>query len=183
MALRDALLEGGDDLLVGDLLALQIALHELVGVLGNLVHELLAVFLRAGLEVVGDGYLARAPPALAGVLVALHVDQVDQAAGLVLRADRNFRRDDMWAERCLQGVQRREEVRALAIEHVHEDQPRQAFLSGAIPQPLGADLDAGDAVDDDHRGVDHSQGAERVGNEARFAGRVDQVDLAVVVVE
>ena len=39
-------LERGDDLLVGDLLALEVALHQRVGVLRDLVHELLAVLLR-----------------------------------------------------------------------------------------------------------------------------------------
>ena len=38
-----------------------------------------------------------------------------------------------------------EEVGALAVEHVHEDQPRQALLVGAAPEALGVDLDAHDA--------------------------------------
>src|SRR5436190_1246204 len=40
-----AVLERGDDLLVGDVLALEVALHERLGVLGHLVHQLLAVLL------------------------------------------------------------------------------------------------------------------------------------------
>ena len=52
--LGDALLERGDDLLVRDLLALEVALHQLVGVLGDLVHELLAVLLGLRRQVVGD---------------------------------------------------------------------------------------------------------------------------------
>ena len=41
-----AVLQRGDDLVVGDLLALEVALHQRVGDLGHLVHELLAVLLR-----------------------------------------------------------------------------------------------------------------------------------------
>ena len=45
VALVGAVLERGDDLLVRDLLALEVALHQRVGVLGDLVHQLLAVLL------------------------------------------------------------------------------------------------------------------------------------------
>ena len=54
MPLLHAVLERRDDLLVGDLLALEVALHQLVGVLGDLVHQLLAVLLGLRLELVGD---------------------------------------------------------------------------------------------------------------------------------
>jgi hypothetical protein len=40
-----AVLERGDELLVGDLLALEVALHQRLGVLGDLVHQLLAILL------------------------------------------------------------------------------------------------------------------------------------------
>ncbi len=46
-AVVGALLERRDDLLVRDLLALEVALHQRVGVLGDLVHQLLAVLLGA----------------------------------------------------------------------------------------------------------------------------------------
>ena len=49
-----AVLERRDDLLVGDLLALEVALHQRVGVLRDLVHQLLAVLLGLRRPVVGD---------------------------------------------------------------------------------------------------------------------------------
>jgi hypothetical protein len=76
-----AVLERLDDLVVGDLLALEVALHQRVGVLGDLVHQLLAVLLGERLEIVRDRDLVAA---VAGVLVGLHVDEVDHAARLVL---------------------------------------------------------------------------------------------------
>ena len=54
VAVVGAVLERGDDLLVGDLLALEVALHQRLGVLRDLVHQLLAVLLRLVGEVVGD---------------------------------------------------------------------------------------------------------------------------------
>ena len=49
-----ALLERVDDLVVGDVLALQVALHQRLGVLRDLVHQLLAVLLRLIGEIVRD---------------------------------------------------------------------------------------------------------------------------------
>jgi phosphoenolpyruvate-protein kinase (PTS system EI component) len=43
-----AVLERRHDLVVGDLVAIEVALHQRLGDLGDLVHELLAVLLRAG---------------------------------------------------------------------------------------------------------------------------------------
>ena len=56
-------LEGLDDLVVGDLLPLQVALHERLGVLGDLVHELLAVLLGELGDGVGDRDLGAVVPA------------------------------------------------------------------------------------------------------------------------
>jgi hypothetical protein len=54
LAVVGALLERGHDLLVGDLLPLQVALHQRVGGFRDLVHQLLAVLLRLVGELVGD---------------------------------------------------------------------------------------------------------------------------------
>ena len=83
----------------------------------------------------------------------------------------------------LQRLERAEEVGALAVEHVDEDQPRDVELGCALPEPLRRDLDAHDRVDDEDGRLAHAQRAERVGDEARLAGRVEQVDLAVLPLE
>ena len=174
-----ALLERVHDLLVRDLLALEVALHQRVGVLRHLVHQLLAVLLGQLRHVVGDRALLAVLAPGAGVLVGLHVDEVDQAAHLVLGADRDLGRHDVRAEGGLQRVERAEEVGPLAVEHVHVDQARHAELGGARPQPLRRDLDAHHGVDHEDGRLAHAQRAERVGDERGLAGRVDQVDLDV----
>ena len=63
LARGDALLQHRDDLVVVDLLALEVALHQLVGVLGDLVHQLLAVLLGLRAELLGDLRLGRVAPA------------------------------------------------------------------------------------------------------------------------
>jgi hypothetical protein len=97
----------------------------------------------------------------------------------VLGADRDLGRHDVWPEGRLERVQRAEEVGPLAVEHVHVDQARDAELLRALPEALGADLDAEHAVDDEHGGFAHPQRAERVGDERRLARGVDEVDLHV----
>ena len=84
VAVVGAVLERGDDLLVRDLLPLEVALHQRLGVLGDLVHQLLAVLHGLRLELVGDRDLPGVLAAVAVVLVGLHVDVVDDAADLVL---------------------------------------------------------------------------------------------------
>jgi hypothetical protein len=47
----------------------------------------------------------------------------------------------------------------------------------------GVNLDAHHRVDDEHRRFGHPEGAERVGDEARIARCVDQVDLPLLPLE
>ena len=54
-----------DGLVVGDLLALEVALHERLGDLGHLVHQLLAVLLGLRAKVLGDLDLLAVPSRLA----------------------------------------------------------------------------------------------------------------------
>ena len=55
-----------------------------------------------------------------------------------------------------------------------------AQLLGGRPDLLGRDLDAGDRVDDDQRGVGDAQRRARIAQEVRHARRVDEVDLVLV---
>ena len=182
-ALGDPGLERAHGLLVGDLLALEVALHQLVGHLGHLVHQLLAVLLGARAQVLGDLDLLRGAGAGAVVAVGLHVHEVDHALELVLGADRDLGGHHVLAERLLERLEAAEEVRALAVEHVHEDEAGEAELVGALPEPVGGHLDAHHAVDHEHGALAHAQRGQRVGEEARLAGGVDEVDLAVVPAE
>ena len=124
-----------------------------------------------------------APLALALGDERLHVDQVDDAAHLVLRTDRDLGGGDVVAEGALQRLEGAKEVGALAVEHVDEDESRQALVVGPLPEPVGVHLDPHHSVDDDNRGIGDAQGGDCVGDEARIAGGVDQVDLPPVVVE
>ncbi len=111
------------------------------------------------------------------------MEQVDDALQLVLGADRKLDRHATGGELLLERGQRAEEVGALAVEHVHEHDPREPGLLGATPDTRGVHLDAHHARDDDERALDDAQARDRVRLEARVAGRVDQVDLPPLPLE
>ena len=108
------------------------------------------------------------------------MQQVDDARQLVLRADRQLDRHAALRQLLLDGGEHAEEVGALAVEHVHEDDAREPELLGAVPHARRVHLDAHHAGDDDERAFDDAQRGDRVGLEAGVARRVDQVDLAAL---
>jgi hypothetical protein len=115
--------------------------------------------------------------------VGLHVQQVDDPAELVLAADRQVHCDAAVRELALELAERAREVGALAVEHVHEEDAREAELLGAAPHPAGLHLDAHDTAEHDQGALDDAQRRDRVALEAGVPGRVDQVHLEPVALE
>ena len=178
-----ALLQGPHDLLVGDLLALEVALHERVRHFADLIHELLAILLRDLSLSLRNRHLREAFAVGRVLAEGLHVDQVDHAFEFVLGPDRDLGRHHVRPERLLELLERAEEVGALAIEHVDEQHARNIELCGTRPQPARRDLHAHDGVDDEHSRLAYAQRAQRIGDEARVPRRVEQVDLAFLPLE
>ena len=81
---------------------------------------------------VGDR-LRSALLAAGGIHVRAHVQEVDDAGQLVLGADRQVDRDAAVGELRAHRLEHAEEVGALAVEHVHEDDARELVLVGALP--------------------------------------------------
>ena len=77
-------------------------------------------------------------------------------------------------------AERAEEVGALAVEHVDEEDARDPELLGPLPDARRADLDPHHAAEDDERALDDAQRAAGLALEARVARDVDQVDLAAL---
>ena len=111
------------------------------------------------------------------------MQHVDDAGELVLRADREVHGDALLGELLVDRRQRAEEVCALAVEHVHEQQARKSEVGGARPLAAGAHLGAHDAREDEECALDDPESGDRVTLEAGIAGRVDQVDLALLPLE
>ena len=179
---RHRVLESVRDLVHGQLLALQVLLHQRLVDLDDLVKQLLAVLGDLVGHRVRNRLRILLAPALVGDIRA-HVDEVDDAGELVFMADRQLDDDAALGQLLAHRVEILEEVRPLAVQHVHEDDAREAELLGAPPQARGADLDAHHAADREERTLDDAQRRDRVSLEARVARSVDHVDLAPLPLE
>ena len=134
------------------------------------------MLLGLGLELVGDVALDDLVAQVIAVGDRLHVDEVDHAPELVLHADRDLHRHGGRAEALADRLDAAPEVGAGAVELVDEAEAGDAVAVGLSPDRLGLRLDAGHAVEDDDRAVEHAQAALDLDGEVHVAGRVDDVD-------
>ncbi len=155
-------------------------LHQGVIALRHHLDERFLGFLGRFGQVLGDLSLL-APPASSGFVgVALHPDQVDDAAELALRAERQLDGDGEAAEILLDAGEGPVEAGVLPVQLVDDQRPRQFELLGERPHLLGLNLDAGDPVHQHQGGVGGHQRGPRVIDEDVEAGRVQKVDFALV---
>src|SRR6059058_1118244 len=179
LAARDRVLERVSDLLDGEVLAVEVALHQALVGLDDGVEQFRVVLVDLRLELGRN--LHRLTLALTlGTHVRAHVQEVDDARELVLCPDRQVDRDAVLAQLLLQRAEHAEEIGALAVEHVHEQNARQVALRRPGPVPSRLHLDTHHAAHDEQRTFDDAKRGDRVSDESRVAGRVDQVDLAVL---
>jgi hypothetical protein len=182
LAAGDGVLERVRDLVHAELLAVEVALHQLLVGLDDGVEQPLAILGDDVLEL-GRNRARAVGARRLGAHVRGHVQEVDDPGQLVLAADRQVDGDTAVGELRAERLERAEEVGPLAVEHVHEDDPREAEIVGALPEPRRPDLDAHHAADGEQRALDHAQRRDRVALEARVARRVDEVDQAPLPVE
>ena len=109
-----------------------------------------------------------------------HLDEIDDAAEVLLLADRQLHRYRVRAEAVDHRLHRGEEVGAGAVHLVDEGDARDAVLVGLPPDRLGLGLDAGDRVEDGDRAVEHAQAALDLDRKVHVPGRIDDVDAKVV---
>ena len=116
-----------------ELLALEVARHQLLVGLDDRVEQLLAVLLHERRPC--DSGIGCGPPSFPpdGIHVRAHVEEVDDAGQLVLGADRKLDRDAAVGELRARRLEHAEEVGALAVEHVDEENARELVLLGALP--------------------------------------------------
>ena len=172
-----ALADCAPDHLRGDRgLVLDVRLQHLVVEAGDRIDQLVVVLVRLLGELGRDlGHLAL----LAEVVLVdhrLHLDEVDDAAEVLLVADRDLHRHRVRAEAVAHRLHGGEEVRAGAVHLVDEGDARHLVLVGLPPDRLGLRLDAGDGVEDGDRAVEHAQAALDLDREVDVPGRIDDVD-------
>ena len=164
--------------MLGELLALEVLLHQLVVSLGNQVAELLAVLDGAGHVFCGDvDELLLAALTHAG----LHADDVDDAAEVLAVTHGGGDGHDARAEARMQLGHGQREVGALAVDVVDEDRAGETHGLGLAPQAAGHRLRAVDGVDHEEGHLGGLHGGKGVADEVRVAGSVEHVDLEVFV--
>ena len=157
MAVAQRLLERRVQLLGRDLALLQVLRHQRLVDLDDLIDERAVraahrreVGLAVGVEEAVDDLLA----AIGG--------QIDRQALL--------------AEQRLDRREQRRQIDVLGVDLVDDDEPAEAALRRPIHHPRRDHLDAGLRADDDRRGLDGIERADRLPDEIGESGRVDEMD-------
>src|SRR4051812_6629269 len=185
LALDGELADRALDLLGRELLAAEVLLEQRVVGLGDRLHQLVAVLLgplaqvgRDLLDLVGgaEGHVALR---VAGPDQGAHVDEVDDADEVALRADGQLDDQRLRAEALDDGVDRVVKVGAELVHLVDEADARHVVLVGLAPHRLGLGLNALLAVEHGDRAVEHTERALHLDREVHVAGGVDDVDLVV----
>ena len=105
----------------------------------------------------------------------VHLDEVDDAAEVLLLADRQLHGNGPRAEPVDHRLHRREEVGADAVHLVHERDARHAVAVGLAPDGLRLRLDAGHGVEHGDGAVEHAQRALDLDRKVHVPGRIDNV--------
>ena len=165
VALAQALLEGIVQLasLERPLAFIEIAVHDLLVDLDDLIEDLLMGFGDRG-EI---GFSLRFEEA---------VDDLARAIGR--QVDRQAFRAEFLAQFCGQGSQI-----AFGIDAVDDEYAGEAALAGVVHQSSRTVFDAVAGIDDDDAGLDRGQGRQGRAAEIRVARRVDQIDVAIAVID
>ncbi len=164
----------GHERLVGE-----VGLRELVVVLGDRVDQLMVILLRLFEQLGGDLADVHLRAEVVGVRDGLHLDEVDDAAVVLLLPDRELDRHGRRAQAVDHGLNGLEEVGAGAVHLVDERDPRHLVLVGLAPHRLRLRLHAGDGVEDGNRAVEDAQAALDLHRKVHVPGRIDDVDAMV----
>ena len=168
--------EAALDLLDAEVVALKVLVRQVVVHLGDGVDHRRAVLLGLCAQLGRDVHDLDLVAQVVAEVDGLHPDEVDDALEGVLAPDRDLHRHRVGAEALADRVDTAPEVRAGAVELVDEAEARHAVAIRLAPDRLRLRLDAGHAVEDDHRAVEHAEAALHLDREVHVPGRIDDVD-------
>ena len=179
---RHGILQRLGDVLGRQLLALEVARHQVLVRLDDRVEQLLPVLLHLGLNLCrnlnGSAFLLTLR-----IQVCLHVQQVDDPGQLVLRPDGDVHRHALVRQLRAERLEHAEEIGTLPVEHVHDLDAGEPRLVRTLPVTRGLHLDSHHGAHREHSAFDHAQRRDRVALETRVARRVDQIDLPSLPLE
>ena len=175
LAGEDSLAQPGLDFRLVERAGVQILLQERVVALGCGLDQLAAVLVDELRHVVRDRRLGAL--AIAGCDESLQVQQVDDAAKVLLGADGEMKRERSRRQVLAHGAHRAVEVGVLFVELVYNHEARLVGAIAELPRDLGADGHLPARADDDDRALGGAQPAQRLARKIEEPRRVEDVDL------
>ena len=181
-AIDGALADGGLHLFDGRLFAFHELLHDAVVHVGQRFDELLAVHLSIFHHIFRNRLVAVILAQVIVVDLGAHGQQVDNAAEIVLRADRQLNRMRIRVQTLVEHVHHAVEVRAHDVHLVDVHHARNMIVLGLTPDRLGLRLNAALRAEHGDRAVQHAEGTLDLDGKIDVAGSVDDVETIVLPV-
>ena len=166
----------------GDLLALQIALHDLIIEIGDGFKKVRAVLLGQLAHVLGYLLNAHVLAQIIVIDVRLHVHKVNYAAKIGFLAYGQLDGHGVRLEPVMDHVYHVEEIRAHDVHLVDIDETWYVVMVGLAPHSLRLGLDSALRAEHGHAAVQHAQAALDLDGEVHVARRVDNVQPAAAPV-
>ena len=168
--------DGRTDLVGGDLLALEVHLHDLVIEHGHRVEQLLAVLVGQIHHILGDRLHAHVLAQLIVVDIGIHLHQIDDTLEGILLTDGELDGHSVALQAVLNHVQHVIKIRAGDVHLVDVNHTGDMIMVSLTPHRLGLGLHA--ALGAHHRdgAVQNTQRTLHFDGEVHVTGGVDDVD-------
>ena len=177
--LADSLLQ----LLTGDLLTLEVLLHQFLVVLGNSLDQDVTVLLGLLDHILRDRLGAHVVAHVIVVDLSVHIDQVNDTTEGILLTDGQLNGHAVGMQTIVQHLDAAEEVSTHGIHLVDVHHTGDLVLVSLTPDGLRLRLDTALSSQNGHRTVQNAQGTLDLNSEVHVARGVDDVDAVTVLLE
>ena len=177
------LADGSLQLLAGDLLTLEILLHQDFVVLGNSLDQDVAVLLGLLDHILRNGLSAHIVAHVVIVDLSVHIDQINDTTEGILLADGQLDRHAVGVQTIMQHLDAAEEVGTHGIHLVDVNHAGDFVLISLTPNGLRLRLDTALSSQNGHRTVQDAQGTLDLNSKVHVARGVDDVDAVTVLLE
>ena len=177
------LADGSLQLLAGDLLTLEILLHELFVVLSNSLDQDVAILLSLLDHILRDGLSAHIVAHVVIVDLSVHIDQVNDTTEGILLTDGQLDGHAVGVQTIMQHLDAAEEVSTHGVHLVDVHHTGDFVLISLTPDGLRLRLDTALSSQNGHRTVQDAQGTLDLNSKVHVARSVDDVDAMTVLLE
>ena len=169
--------------LTGDLLTLEVLLHELFVVLGNSLNEDVAILLSLLAHILGDLLGAHIVAHIVVVDLSVHIDQVNDTTEGILLTDGQLDGHAVGVQTIVQHLDAAEEVSTHGVHLVDVHHTGDFVLISLTPDGLRLRLDTALSSQNGHRTVQDAQRTLDLNREVNVARGVDDVDAVTILLE